>query len=105
MAYLIPLVVLFALFWLFVLLPQRRRQRDHVAMQDTVAVGDEVVTAGGLHGDVVGIDDAVLRLEVAPDVVVRVDRRAVAARVAPTAPEPAEEAPVEIPSAADDNPG
>jgi preprotein translocase subunit YajC len=52
-----------------------------VTMQDALSVGDEVITAGGLHGDVVEIDETVLRVEIAPGTVVRVDRRAVAARV------------------------
>jgi preprotein translocase YajC subunit len=50
-------------------------------MQDSVAVGDDVVTAGGLHGHVRELDDeaGTVRLEIAPDVVVTLDRRAVAA--------------------------
>jgi preprotein translocase subunit YajC len=81
MQILIPLAILFLLFWFFVALPQRRRQRAHASMQDALGVGDEVITAGGLHGDVVEIDETVLRVEIAPGTVVRVDRRAVAARV------------------------
>jgi preprotein translocase subunit YajC len=52
-------------------------------MQDTLAVGDEIITAGGLHGEVTAIDETVLHVEIAPGTVVRVDRRAVAARVEP----------------------
>jgi preprotein translocase subunit YajC len=85
MQILIPLAILFAFFWFFVLLPQRRKGREHTTMQDAIAVGDEVITAGGLHGDVVEIDDVVLRVKIAPDTVVRVDRRAIAARVEPDA--------------------
>jgi len=95
MQILIPLAILFALFWFFIALPQRRRQRAHASMQDALAVGDEVITAGGLHGDVVGIDETVLRVEIAPETVVRVDRRAIAARIEP----------VETPSATDAEPG
>jgi preprotein translocase subunit YajC len=85
MQILIPLAILVAFFWFFVLLPQRRKGADHAKMQDTLAVGDEVITAGGLHGDVVEIDDVVLRVQIAPGTVVRVDRRAIAARVEPDA--------------------
>lgn len=99
MTVLVPIVILFVLFWLFVALPQRRRQRTHVQMQDALAVGDEVITAGGLHGEVAELEDGVVRLEIAPGTLVRVDRRAIAARVEP-GPEPAETA-----SAADENPG
>ena len=114
MSILIPLVLLFLFFWFFVMLPQRRRQRSHTAMQDSLALGDEVITAGGLHGEVVGLDETVVRVEIAPQVVVQIDRRAVAARVEPDdrepdALEPAddEEAtePAESASASDTNPG
>jgi preprotein translocase subunit YajC len=88
---LIPLALLFLFFWFFVLLPQRRRRSDHSRMQDAIAPGDEIITAGGLHGEVVEIDETVLRIEIAPGTVVRVDRRAVAARVEPDDDDPADD--------------
>ncbi len=101
MQILLPLALLFVFFWFFVLLPQRRRQRSHATMQDSLAVGDEVITAGGLHGSVVELEGTTARLEIAPGTVVVVDRRAIAARVEPPEPaEPADDAP-----AAGENPG
>jgi preprotein translocase subunit YajC len=79
-----------ALLWIFVLLPSRRRQQRHRDMQDSIDVGDEIITAGGLHGAVRRLDDEDLQLEIAPGVVVKLDRRAVAA-VAREVPEEAEE--------------
>jgi preprotein translocase subunit YajC len=81
------IIALFALLWLFVLRPQRRRQMDQLRMQDTLHVGDEVITAGGIRGYVRQLDEEVLKVEIAPDVQVRLDRRAVAAVV----PEPVED--------------
>ena len=75
------IVALFALLWLLVLRPQRRRQAEQLQMQDTLHVGEEVITAGGIRGHVRRLDEEVLELEIAPDVVVRLDRRAVAAVV------------------------
>jgi preprotein translocase subunit YajC len=77
--YLIVIVGLFALLWLLVLRPQRRRQSDQLRMQDTLHVGDEIVTAGGIRGEVRRLDEEVLGVEIAPGVEVRLDRRAVAA--------------------------
>ena len=77
-AFLILILVLVAVWVLFVI-PARRRQRAHSSMQDSVAVDDEIITAGGLHGVVREIDDDQVRLEIAPGVVVTLDRRAVAA--------------------------
>jgi preprotein translocase subunit YajC len=75
------IVALFALLWLFVLRPQRRRSTEQLQMQDTLRVGDEVITAGGIRGYVRQLDEEVLMVEIAPEVVVRLDRRAVAALV------------------------
>jgi preprotein translocase subunit YajC len=75
------IVAVFALLWLFVLRPQRRRQTEQLQMQDTLQVGDEVITAGGIRGHVRQLDEEVLKVEIAPEVVVRLDRRAVAAIV------------------------
>jgi preprotein translocase subunit YajC len=77
------IVVLLGLIWLFVVLPVRRRQKaqtaSHEAMQDSLAPGDEIITAGGLYAIVRGIDDDRLEIEIAPNVVATLDRRAVAA--------------------------
>jgi preprotein translocase subunit YajC len=79
--YLIVIVAIFVLLWLLVLRPQRQRQAEQLQMQDTLHVGDEVITAGGIRGHVRQLDEEVLEVEIAPDVVVRLDRRAVAAVV------------------------
>jgi len=75
------IVAFFALLWLFILRPQRRRSSEQLRMQDSLRVGDEVITAGGIRGYVRQLDEEVLNVEIAPDVVVRLDRRAVAALV------------------------
>ena len=81
MGYLIVIVALFVLLWLLVLRPQRARQAEQLRMQDTLHVGDEIITAGGIRGHVRQLDEEVLEVEIAPEVVVRLDRRAVAAVV------------------------
>lgn len=80
---LFPLIFL-GLMWFLLVRPQQqrvKRQRDLVA---SLEVGDEVVTAGGLVGTIVGLDDEEVRLEVAPGVVVRFVRFAVNSRVGGT---------------------
>ena len=73
------LIVLFGAAWLFFVLPARRRRMSHSAMQNSIALGDEIITAGGLHGTVKALEGDTLRLEIAPGVVTTLDRRAVAA--------------------------
>jgi preprotein translocase subunit YajC len=78
---LIVLIALFALFWLFVVRPQRRRLQEQRNLHESVAVGDEIVTVGGLLGHVRAVNDAddTLVVEIAPETRVRVARRGVAA--------------------------
>ena len=83
MGSLIVIVILFALVWLFLVLPSRRRQRSHREMQDSVALGDEIISAGGIHGVVREVGEEDVRVEIAPGVVVKLDRRAVAAVARP----------------------
>ena len=88
----IGIAILLALGWLFLVLPSRRRQRAHQAMQDEIEAGDEIITAGGIHGVVREAGEDELRLENAPGTMVTLDRRAVAAVARP---HPEEEAPPE----------
>lgn len=67
----LPLLLLGYLMW-----SQRRRSRDIHAMQAALAVGDEIITSGGVLGRIVALDDEVATVEIAPDVRVRVARRA-----------------------------
>ena len=75
---LVFLGLMFAVLWLLLIRPQRRRQLEQQRMMDALEVGDEIVTVGGLFGHVRAIDGDELRLEIAPGTTVRVARRAVA---------------------------
>jgi len=78
---LLIIIVILGLAYFFLMLPARRRRMQHSSMQDSVDVGDEVITAGGLHGRITGVHDeaGTVLVEIAPTVVVTLDRRAVAA--------------------------
>jgi preprotein translocase subunit YajC len=76
---LLPMVAIFAIFYFLLIRPQQKRQRAQEKMIKGIAKGDEVVTAGGLHGKVTGVTDDVLTLEIAappkgPPIRVRVAR-------------------------------
>jgi preprotein translocase subunit YajC len=81
--FLIILLFGFAIMWLLVVLPQRRRQRAHDQMVTTLSPGDYIVTAGGLYGTVTDVGHEDIGLEVAPDIEVRVAKRAIGAIVPP----------------------
>jgi preprotein translocase subunit YajC len=79
----LPLIALALLFWFFILRPQRRRSMQQTALWSGLEEGQEVVTAGGMYGRVRALDEDSVQLEIAPETVVRVDRRAIARRVEP----------------------
>ncbi|MCR5183196.1 MAG: preprotein translocase subunit YajC [Opitutales bacterium] len=58
-------VLLFAGLWFLMFMPQRKRAKEQKKMQDSLAVGDQVVTAGGIYGKIVSIDEKTATLEVA----------------------------------------
>src|SRR5439155_10586191 len=89
---LIVIAVFVALGWFLLAVPQRRRTRAHAAMQDSLEVGNEIITAGGLHAVVLELGERELKVEIAPNVVATLDRRAVAA-VAEEEPPPDVETP------------
>jgi preprotein translocase subunit YajC len=64
----------------FMMVSQRKRQRQVVDFQSQLDVGQEVVTTSGLFGTIRQVDDTSVHLEVAPGVVVRYDRRAMGSR-------------------------
>ncbi len=79
------IIALPLLLIVFLVMSQRRRQRETRTLQNQLVVGDEVVTTSGLFGRIVGLDESVVELEVSPGVVLRFDRRAVGMK-APAAP-------------------
>ena len=62
---LVPMGMIFLIFYFLLIRPQQKRQRDLDAMLKAIDKNDLVVTAGGLHGKVVGIADDVLTVEIA----------------------------------------
>ena len=100
------IIVLLAVLWLFLIRPRQRQMREQQRQLAQIEVGDEIVTAGGLYGTVQTIVDDELHVEIAPNVVVRIARRAVAGVLTENADEP-EQAPAEPAEPADtaDEPG
>jgi len=81
MAQFLPIVVLGALMYVALILPQQRKTKEHRALLASLQEGDEVVLNSGIHGFVQAIDGTVLWLEVADRVELKVERSAVATKV------------------------
>ncbi len=63
----LPLVLIFGIFYFLLILPQQRRQKKWQAMLGNLKTGDRVVTSGGLRGTIIALRDENLHLRVPPD--------------------------------------
>mgnify|MGYP003390071100 CR=1 FL=1 len=73
----LPIALMFVVLWFLMIRPQMKRQKEHKAMVDAIAKGDEVVIAGGVLGRVAKVGDTYLNVEVANGVELQVQRVAV----------------------------
>lgn len=73
----LPLIVIFVLFWFMLIRPQMKQAKEHRKMLETLQKGDEVVTTGGVAGKVVKVGDSFVAIEIAPEVVVQVQKHTV----------------------------
>jgi preprotein translocase subunit YajC len=74
---LLPLVLMFVVLYFIMIRPQMKRQKEHKAMVEALAKGDEIVTAGGVLGRVSKLGDTFLSIEVANGVELQVQRTSV----------------------------
>ena len=74
---LVPLVVIFVIFYFLLIRPARNRQKQVQKLLDSLKSGDKVVTSGGMLGTVVGIDRGVVQLRVADKVRVDVTKSSI----------------------------
>ena len=73
----LPLVLMFVVLYFVMIRPQMKRQKEHKAMIDAIAKGDEVVTSGGMLGKVSKMGESFLHIEIASGVEIQVQRSAV----------------------------
>jgi preprotein translocase subunit YajC len=73
----LPLVLMFVVLYFVMIRPQMKKQKEHRAMLDALAKGDEVATAGGLLGKVTRLGEGYLSLEIASGVEVQLQRNAI----------------------------
>ena len=71
------LVIMFAIFYFLLIRPQQKRAKQHKQLVESLAAGDQVVTAGGIHGKVAAVQDTIITLEIATGVKVKVNRSSI----------------------------
>jgi len=74
---LLPLVLMFVVLYFIMIRPQMKRQKEHKAMLDALAKGDEVVVGGGVIGRISKLGDSLVHVEVAEGVEIQVQRPAI----------------------------
>ena len=86
---LLPMVLIFAVFYLLLIRPQQKKAKEHRQMLENLKKGDTVITQGGIYGKISSIEDQIVYLEIAKDVKVKVVRGNIAAvATSPAAVEP-----------------
>lgn len=69
-----PLILMFVIFYVLLIRPQQKKQKEHKQMLENLGRGDRIVTAGGLYGRIVEVKDDVLTVDLGNDVHVQVGR-------------------------------
>jgi len=90
---LVPIIAIFAIFYLLMIRPASKRQKAMREMQSSLAIGDEVLTQSGIFGTITRFDDDLVILAIAPGVEVTVIRPAIAGLARDARPGRAEAAP------------
>ncbi|ADD69213.1 preprotein translocase, YajC subunit [Denitrovibrio acetiphilus DSM 12809] len=85
----IPLILIFAIFYFLLIRPQQKKQKQHVAMLNSITAGDEIMTGGGMYGKVLKvIENNTFIVEIASGVTIKLAKNGIAQKVTPgTAPE------------------
>ena len=74
---LLPLILIFVVFYFLMIRPQAKRAKEHKAMVSALAVGDEVVTSGGILGRITEVSEQFVTVEIADGVRIKVQRATV----------------------------
>jgi preprotein translocase subunit YajC len=77
----IPIILMFVIFYFLLIRPQQKKTKDHRAMISNLKKGDRIVTSGGIHGRITGLDENTLTVEISEKVRVKVTRGNVAVLV------------------------
>jgi preprotein translocase subunit YajC len=75
---LLPFLLVFVIFYLLIVMPQRKRQKKHMTMVEQLKPGDRIITSGGMYGTVMGVQPDRIELKVAANVKIDITKSAVA---------------------------
>ena len=73
----LPLILIIVIFYFFMIRPQVKRQKETRKFRESLAKGDKVVTTGGIYGKIAEVKDTYIVLEIAKDVLIKVDKNGI----------------------------
>lgn len=76
---LVMFALIFLIFYFMIIRPQQKRQKERQKMLDAVKKGDKIITGGGVHGTIVGIEEKTVLVQIADNVKVKVERSSITA--------------------------
>jgi preprotein translocase subunit YajC len=69
--------LIIGIFYLMIIRPQQKRAKEREALLGQIKKGDKIITAGGIHGEIVGVDEKTLLIEIADKVKVKIERNSI----------------------------
>lgn len=77
----IPLILMFVIFYFLLIRPQQKKTKQHREMVSNLHKGDRIITSGGIHGRITGLDETILTVEISDRVRVKVARGNVGTKI------------------------
>lgn len=81
MAQFLPLILLFAIFYFLIIRPQQKQQKAHKEMLASLNKGDKIVTNGGLHAEIIKVEEDFIKIKLNDTATARLDRAFVARKI------------------------
>jgi len=76
---LLPLIVMFVIFYFLIIMPQQKKAKKHKQMIESLKKGDKVLTAGGIYGTVTGVAEKAVTIDIGNDVKIKVNKNYITA--------------------------
>lgn len=78
---LLPMVLVFIVFYFMVIMPHKKQQKEHKQMLNDLKQHDKVITSGGMHGVIVNVVDDIVTLKIDDNTKIKIDKAAINSKV------------------------
>lgn len=70
----LPLIFLFGIFYFLIIRPQQKQQKEHTAMLESLAKGDQVLTSGGIYAEIIKVEENFIKIKLNDATIVKLDK-------------------------------